>query len=173
MTNDPNHFTSAFLRAERALRAFLLIATGDHHVVDDLIQNVAADLWRKWAEYDGSRPFQAWAIGVARIEVLRWRRSVARDRLVLDEESLTRLAEVTDRLADEADRRRTALSGCLSKVKPKDRYVLTLKYSEQMSCRQIAQKVGKTVAAVEMVLTRTRQALRDCIGRTLIRSDQP
>jgi DNA-directed RNA polymerase specialized sigma24 family protein len=48
-----------------------------------------------------------------------------------------------------------------------------MKYAEDMPAKGIAEHLGKSVGAVEMTLTRTRRALRDCIHATLIRADRP
>ena len=62
---DRQEFLGIFLREERLLAAYLLGATGDIHAADDLLQTVAGILWEKLADYDETRPFGAWALGVA------------------------------------------------------------------------------------------------------------
>ena len=165
MSNAQVHFLSEYVRAERALRATLLAMTGCPEAVDDLVQNVAVALWTKWADYDADRPFRSWALGVARIEALRWRRGQARDRMVLSEETVALLAETADGLAERADERRHALHDCLRKVADHVRAVLRLRYTEGLRAGEIAERLGRTVGAVEMTLTRSRRALRECIER--------
>ena len=167
MAEERQEFMAQFVRAERSIRALLLAATGDWNLSEDLMQNVAVTLWKKWPQYDPERPFRSWALGVARIEVLRWRRSAARDRVVLDVQSLDRLVGAADRTADEADRSLALLTECLAGVAGDAREVLNLKYTVGLRSRQIAERMGKGVGAVEMILTRTRRALRDCVLRKL------
>ncbi len=167
MTEQPQEFMAQFVHAERAIRALLLAATGDMNLVDDLMQNVAVALWKKWPEYNPERPFRVWALGVARIEILRWRRSAARNRIVLDIPLLDQLVGAADRAAEEADQRLPMLAECLDEVQGDAREVLNLKYTGGLRSRQIAEKMGKGVGAVEMILTRTRRALRECIKRKL------
>ncbi|MEM7232224.1 MAG: sigma-70 family RNA polymerase sigma factor [Planctomycetota bacterium] len=163
-------FMAQFVRADRSIRAFLLAASGNLTVAEDLMQNVAVALWQKWPQYDRERPFRAWALGIARIEVLRWRRSEARDRTVLDAGIIDQLAEASDRAADEADRRLALLSDCLTGVGGDAREILNLKYTVGLRSRQIAERLRKGVGAVEMILTRTRRALRECIQRKLAKA---
>ena len=167
MAEQRQEFMAQFVCAERSIRALLLAATGDINLVDDLMQNVAVALWKKWPEYDPQRPFRAWAIGIARIEILRWRRSAARNRIVLDVQLLDQLVEAAEQAAEESDRRLALLSECLDRVQGDAREVLNLKYSFGMRSRQIADQMGKGVGAVEMILTRTRRSLRECIKRKL------
>ena len=58
MAEERHEFMAHFVRAERAIRALLLAATGDVNVVDDLMQNIAVALWKKWPEYNPERPFR-------------------------------------------------------------------------------------------------------------------
>ena len=167
MAEQRQEFTAQFVRVERPIRALLLAATGDMNLVDDLMQNVAIALWKKWPEYNPERPFRAWALGVARIEILRWRRSASRNRIVLDVQMVDQLVAAADQAAEEADHCLAMLAECLDGVQGDAREVLNLKYNDGMRSRQIAVKMGKGVGAVEMILTRTRRALRKCIKRKL------
>lgn len=167
MAEQRQEFMAQFDRVERSIRALLLASTGDMNLVDDLLQNVAIALWKKWPEYDPERPFRAWALGVARIEILRWRRSTVRDRIQLDVQFLDQLVEAADRAAEGAEPSLEMLGQCLGGVQGDAREVLNLKYKGGMCSRQIAERMGKGVGAVEMILTRTRRALRECIKRKL------
>ena len=167
MAEQRQEFMAQFVRVERPIRALLLAATGNINLVDDLMQNVAVALWKKWAEYDPQRPFRTWALGVARIEILRWRRSAARDRIVLDDQMIDQLVGAADRAAEQADQRLVMLAECLDRVQGDAREALNLKYTDGLRSRQIAERLGKGVGAVEMILTRARRALRECIARKL------
>ena len=167
MGEQRREFSAQFVQVERSIRALLLAATGDMNLSDDLMQNVAIALWKKWPEYDPERPFRAWALGVARIEILRWRRSASRNKIVLEVQMLDQLVVAADRAAEEADQCLALLAECLDGVPGGAREVLNLKYTAGLRSRQIAEKMGKDVGAVEMILTRTRRALRACIKRKL------
>ena len=164
---DHERFLRSFLGEEMLLRAFLLAATGDRHVADDLLQSVATVLWEKIGQYDESKPFRAWALGVARLEVLKWRQKLARKREVLSENALECAAGAAEHLAEEIDRRHDFLRDCLEQVEGMARRVLDLKYVEGLVSREIAPRVGKSVEAVEMTLVRVRRALHDCVDRKL------
>ena len=61
--------------------------------VDEVIQEVSLVAWRKFPMLTDPAPFPRWACLLARYEILMARRRHARDRLVLDEDIVAKLAE--------------------------------------------------------------------------------
>lgn len=164
-----NHrlFLEHFLPVDSALRAYLLAATGDMHAADDLLQEVSSVLWEKFEKYDGSRPFEGWAIGIARMEVLKWRQRLARSREVLSPEAVEGLADMAADLKVEIDDRAIHLRRCVAGLKEKTRNLLNLRYWKALPIQRIAEDLGKNVAAIEMALVRVRRQLRECVERRL------
>jgi RNA polymerase sigma-70 factor (ECF subfamily) len=164
-SEDHRQFVERFLRDEAALRVYLLTATGDIDATEDLLQRTAVALLEKWDQFDESRGFRPWALGFARLEVLKWRQRAARSRERLSVEALDVLAEEADRHADELGRRGRFLQECIEALGEERRKVLGMKYGHGLKVSAIAERIGKSVAAVEMMLVRIRRALRDCVER--------
>jgi RNA polymerase sigma-70 factor (ECF subfamily) len=164
---EREEFLKSFVREQRLLAAYLFSATRDPNTAEDLLQTVATVLWQKLADYDQSRPFGAWAVGVAHLEVLKWRQQVARSREVLSEESMRLLSETAAQHAAEVDERYHFLAGCLKALGSTARRVLEMKYAEGRKIHEIAGCIQKSVSAIEMILVRSRRALRDCIERKM------
>jgi RNA polymerase sigma-70 factor (ECF subfamily) len=149
------------------LRGFLLAATGCPHQAEDLAQNVACILLAKFSAYDSTRPFGPWALGIARLEALKWRQQRARRREVLSAEAIDLMA---DGLADDFDLfadRRALLPGCIARLQETARRLVALRYDEGLSAKDVAARVGRTPAAIDMALSRIRRTLRECITRKL------
>ena len=166
---DEQAFLCSFRQEERRLAAYLLSVTGDFHAVEDLLQGVARVLWEKLGEYDETRPFGAWAMGVARLEALKWRHQAKRRREVLSEEAMQLLAETTSGDSREIDQRYLLLADCFKALSATARRVLQLKYAQGKKIAEIAGHTDKTAAAVEMILVRSRRQLRRCVQRKMSR----
>ena len=162
---DHRRFLKHFLQEQGVLRAYLLGATSDPHAADDLLQEVSGALWESFSDYDETRAFRPWALGVARNMVLRWRRQKGRARGVLSEETVRLLADTAETEGEGADQRRLHLRTCLDHLGDHLREVLRLRYLESVAMPELAHRVRKSVAAVEMILVRGRRALRDCVER--------
>jgi RNA polymerase sigma-70 factor (ECF subfamily) len=149
------------------LRGFLLAATGCPHQAEDLLQNVACILVAKFSAYDATRPVGPWALGIARLEALKWRQQRARRREVLSAEAIDLMA---DGLAGDFDLfadRRALLPGCIARLQETARRLVVLRYDEGLRVKDVAARVGRTPAAVDMALSRIRRTLRECIARKL------
>jgi RNA polymerase sigma-70 factor (ECF subfamily) len=162
---DPRAFLDRFVRDQGVLRAYLLSATGDLHEAEDLLQEVSRVLWTEFARYDPERPFRAWALGFVRLQVLKWRQTLARRRETLSPEALEALEETADACAEEAEERRALVQDCLERLGQGLRDVVRLRYADGLSLREIARRMGRSFAAVGMALMRSRTALRDCVDR--------
>ena len=162
---QPDHriFMKHFLAVEAVLKAYLLSATGDLNTADELLGEVSSVLWEKFDRYDPARPFRHWALGVARVEVLKHRQSVARGREVLSPQAIDALADAADHHAAELDDRLVHLRGCLESIGASTRNLLRLRYWRRLRISEIARQLGKSTAAVEMTLVRARRGLRDCV----------
>ena len=160
---DRRNFLDHFMKVDRPLRSYLMSVTGSPQDSEDLIQMVWKTLWEKLDEFDETRSFRAWAFGVARIQALKWRQGKARSREVLSEEVIAMLAETVERDADNLEERRSFLMNCVQKLDTIQRSVLQMKYAKRMISRDIAGRIGRSVPAVDMMLSRLRRLLRDCV----------
>lgn len=169
---DHRKFLKLFLESEAILRAFLLAATCNPTEAEDLLQEISALLWERFGEYDDQRSFRAWAMGFARMEVLKWRQRIARSRLILSEEAVKALADSAGEMAPEPDPRHLELTQCVGRLDEPVKELLRLRYVECLSVARIAELTGKTIGAIEMALVRTRRALRDCVSRKVLEAGE-
>ena len=76
-----DQFLRLFLEHEEALRLFVRSLLFNREESREVMQEVAIVLWRKFDASLDSLSFRRWAFGVARMEVLAFRRDRSRDRL--------------------------------------------------------------------------------------------
>lgn len=166
---DSDELLRLFFAERPALEAYLLAATRDYHLTEDLLQEVAIVLVRKAEEYDTSRPFGPWARGIARRELASYLRARADEAAVLDPETLEVCAPAFETvwLGEHTEARKAALAECVETVSDGGRKVLELRYHERLSCPEIARALGRTVQAVYGILKRVKNALRECVEARL------
>ena len=166
---DQHHdkFLSLFAEHEPALRAFVRALLPSLNDASDVCQEVAVVLWRKFAEFDARRDFRKWAFGVARYEVLAFLRDKGRDRHVFNGDLVNQLADEAEELGPRHDAQREALETCLLKLLAPQRALVLAAYAEGVRMDELAARRGQTAMSLYKALHRIRQALLECMGKTL------
>lgn len=164
-------FLRAYTAHEPALRAFVRRLVPARADADDIMQDVSVVLWEKFGTFRPEGDFRAWAFGVARFEVLGWLRDKGRDRLVLDEDVIHKIA--VESAADEARlaRQREALEACMEKVPLAQRGLILQAYQPEARIQEVAQGSGRTVTGFYQWLHRMRRQLLDCVQSALARKE--
>jgi len=172
MSPPKDDFVRLWTSAQSGVAAYISAMVPNYHDAEDILQECASVLLQKFAQYDGSRPFLSWAIGVARTEIFSRRRRFQVERLVFDEPAMESLAEVYQELGAAVDERVEALRFCAGKAQGRARELLNMRYGENLKPREIAKRIGSNPNATTVALTRIREALRKCMEKWLKREER-
>ncbi|MDC0258793.1 sigma-70 family RNA polymerase sigma factor [Verrucomicrobiales bacterium] len=156
-------FVAKFAHYEPDLRRFVRSLLPTATDADDVLQQTAIVIWRKFDQYDPETNFMKWACVIARFESLAYRRKMARDRLVFREDVLELMA---DEGVEEIDSRRAeheALETCLAAMPEKQRKFVMLAYTPSIKIKELAEEAGSSSAAFYMRLKRFRHQLMKCV----------
>ena len=115
--------------------------------------------------------FLAWARRIAYYKVLDVYKRAARGKVRFGQAMLERVAEAAAEQADvlRLDDRRAALAGCVEKLRPQDRELLARRFADGATTQSTSEQLGRSVEAVYKALARVREALAECVRRTLAR----
>jgi RNA polymerase sigma-70 factor (ECF subfamily) len=160
-------FMRLFLEAERRIFGFLLALVPNWADAEDLLQETAAVLWRKFDEFEPGTDFLAWALTVARFQVLCHRKKQQRSRVRFSDQTVEVLAERLAAFTETSDRRLDALCHCLALLGDRDRELVQLRYAPGATTQGVAGQVGRSVDAVYKALNRIHTRLLFCIRRSL------
>lgn len=167
-----DYFVANLTKSQRQLHAYIFSLVWNPSDADDILQETNLVLLQKADEFDTSRDFLPWAFGFARFQSLAALKRRQRLRLVFDD-------VLARTLADEAagprvvDARRMALATCLEKLPRTHRELLVRRYEPQASVADMAAAIRLTPKALSDRLRRIRQALLDCITKTLAEEALP
>lgn len=145
--------------------AFVSSVVRDFRDRDDVLQDIAVAIIESFGKYDTSRPFIAWAMGVARNQVGLYLRRRGRDRLVFDSETVEVLATAFADIGEEQHHRLGYLQECLRSLEERSKQLLDLRYGQDLKPAAIAELVDMSANAVAKALQRIRDQLRSCIDR--------
>ncbi len=155
-TKDAERLAVLWTVAQSDVAAFLRSVIDSQHV-PDLLQQVAVKLVRNFDRYDDSRPFTPWAIGIAKHEVLAWRRRRATDRLRFGDEIIERVAGAFSQATSAELPLHDALRECLQQVEGRGRKALDHYYGDGMPTADVAAALKMSGGALRMLLCRVRR----------------
>jgi RNA polymerase sigma-70 factor (ECF subfamily) len=164
--ND-QQFVECLTSSQTRLRAYAISLVRSPVDADDLLQNACLTLWEKRETYDTERNFFSWACGFVLIEILRFRRKKATDKLMFDEALINTLAAEYVAKSGEYDLRREKLHLCVAKLSKKDRGLLRDRYSLGVKPKEMSQLRGWPLTTVYSALSRIRKSLYQCIEANL------
>ncbi|QNN21857.1 sigma-70 family RNA polymerase sigma factor [Planctomycetales bacterium ZRK34] len=159
-------FVRLLMAHERQIYNYILALVANTTDADDLMQETATVLWRKFSQFKLGTCFGAWAISIARFEVLKYREGRGSAGRISDA-VFTSMTQVAAETVQTSDERYEALSACLDRLSKRDREMIRLRYETHRSTSQIAQQFQRTVSAVYKSLTRIHGQLLECIDRNL------
>lgn len=147
------------------LRGCIFAALGNHADADDVLQRTNVALLRKASHFAEGGHFLAWALSVARFEILSFIRDARRERLVFGVEVAELMCDASAAECYDVSDRHEALRNCLEKLPERSRQMLTMKYVGNHSLEQIATVTNRSVDGAKSVLFRLRRKLEQCIER--------
>jgi RNA polymerase sigma-70 factor, ECF subfamily len=167
---EPGDGSEQFVRLlkkhERRLNAYVFSLVHNWVDTEDILQDVAVDLWRRFGDYDPSGDFGAWACTVAYYQVLTYRKRKTRQRLHLSEESDRLLSVEIAAVASETSGYQDTLAGCLEKLSESERSFLRAYYSGT-PIAVLEQQLVRKAASLYKDLSNLRRGLRACVERTV------
>jgi RNA polymerase sigma-70 factor, ECF subfamily len=172
--NKARLFLRLFLQNQRRIYAYVLTLLPNRADADDVFQEASLVLWDKFDETAPPDDFAAWGCRIAYFKVLDFCKRRQRARVLFSQDVLERVAETALEQADalQLDERREALAGCLGKLTERDRGLLAARFADGATVQSTAVRVGRSTDAVYKALARIRQALFECVTRTLATGGQ-
>jgi len=164
-------FLRLFLQNERRLYAYVFTLVHNRTDADDLLQETSLVMWDKFDPHNPPTDFTAWGCRIAYFKVLDFHKRSSRNRVRFSQATLERVADTASAQADvlQLDDRRAALAGCVEKLSPRDRELLVRRFADGATTQSTSEQTGRSVEAVYKALARVRQALFECVQRTLAR----
>ena len=157
-----------FLANRRRIYGLVLTLVPNYSDADDLLQEVSSQMWLRFADFDASKDFGAWAMQFARNVVANFhRRKASASVISFNDELLELVADEATKAINQSDRRQEALRECLKAISPRGRQLIEQRYGVGETVEKIAASVGRSASMVYKALSQIHLTLQRCIERKL------
>ena len=160
-------FTRLLVQNQKRIYGLILALVPNGPDADDILQEACSVMWRRFDEFEQGTNFSAWALRIARFQVMAYYTNQKRKRARLTDENVEAMIDKLASRLEKADDRAAALDGCLGKLTERDRRLLILRYQEGASVTEAAEQCGRSVPVIYKLLNRIHEQLLDCISRKL------
>jgi RNA polymerase sigma-70 factor, ECF subfamily len=167
-----NLFVELITRYQSQLYGYIFALVRNREDAADLFQTVGLILWRKFESFRPDSSFISWAGQTTRFEVRNFLKRKRRWVYVSDELAEVLVETARETPSDATESYLAALKHCKNKLSVHDEGLLKLHYVEELSTRQIAERMGRSQPSVCNSLARIRRALFDCIRAHLAHQEQ-
>jgi RNA polymerase sigma-70 factor (ECF subfamily) len=137
----------------------------------DITQEALVRLMRQIGQFDGRGPFRAWVAAIASRQALTWmRKTASRREIVTAPEEIDDLLEAKEtrsdnpRQAASAAEERRLVESALKRLPPQQRAVFTLRFQEDWTPVQIAERLAIPAQQVRSQLHNAVTRLRELLA---------
>ncbi|MCK4850398.1 MAG: sigma-70 family RNA polymerase sigma factor [Phycisphaerae bacterium] len=159
-TQDDAAFEEIVRLYEAPLRYFLRRIMGHDSSVDDVLQNVWLDVFRKLSELRSPRAFPVWLYRIARDKAFHTLRRSKRISQLSDHDPDMPFTVQADEQEDFSPDDAVRMHACLEKLSLKHREVLLLRFLEEMTYEDIAHVLTCHVGTVRSRIYYAKLALK-------------
>jgi RNA polymerase sigma-70 factor (ECF subfamily) len=158
-------FDEVFEAEVEPVHAYLYRRLGSS-IADDLTGEVFATAYRRWADFDQSRPVRPWLYGIAANLVRHYWREERRMLRAYARSGLDRVMDQVDTTVErlDAESQKRALAAELANLRAEERDILLLHAWAELSDAEIAETLSLPLGTVKSRLHRACQRMRNQLG---------
>jgi len=160
-------FVNQLTACQHKIYAFILTLVPNWSDADDLMQETAEVMWRKFQDAGQINNFCAWGKGIARNKVLNFYAKKKRERVLFDDSLLKDVIEREEKTSLQEELRLQALQQCLHKLRSNDRHLIQALYGHDITIKKLAEKVQRPVQGLYKAMARIHHSLLQCVRRSL------
>ncbi len=156
-----------FIKYQPVVRGYVLSMVPDFSMADDVMQETFLVVSRKAANFEIGSSFPAWVKTIARFKVLEAIRANRGRHDYLSEEVIDALSFENHEFPTEVDHRLGLLAECIEQLAPQAKRSILFRYHNDHRPPEIASRMGCTTQSVNVMLSRARTFLRECVLRRM------
>ena len=160
-------FVNQFTVCQHQIYAFILTLVPNWSDADDLMQETAEVMWRKFQNVGQIDNFCAWGKGIARNKVMNFYAKRKRDRVLFSDSLLDDVVAREEKTSSHAALRLRALQKCLRKLRSNDLHLIQVLYGHDITIKKLAEEIKRPVQGLYKAMARIHHSLLQCVRRTL------
>ena len=157
------HATEQFIReysaCEQDIRFYIGSLINNKSDVDDILQETATAIWKRYDQRDPEKPFLPWAFAFAFNAVRNYRHRLRTRQKYFSDGLWESMAAVEEKRHEELVTQSAFLPGAIRKLNDRERLLIEHRYSSGGTIQALAERLGEKPDALYKQLQRAREKL--------------
>jgi RNA polymerase sigma-70 factor, ECF subfamily len=162
---ESRDFIELMTEFQPRLYGYILSLSGNPDAANDVLQEANVVLWKQSGQFTPGSNFKAWAFRIAHFQFMAYRQKQLRDKVLFNEELLSKLASEAKEMDDTYEERAVALEQCLARMPARSREAIHLRYVDELNIEQMATRLQRNSNAIYQILFRARRWLIECVQK--------
>ena len=162
-TEANDEFLQLFFRHQMQLYGYIVSLIPKVADAQDVFQETAAVMWKKFETFESGTNFLAWGTRIAYLNVLHYYRRLNSQKVVFDSDAMENISSRMMKKMDQVPDRIEALQQCMDTLPTDQKYLVKLRYEKALSAKEVASQIGKTLSSVHKALSRIHLRLQRCV----------
>lgn len=163
-------FIKEYSACEQDLRFYIASLINNKSDVDDILQETATMIWKKYDGRDPGKPFLPWALAFAFNAVRNYRHKLKTRQKYFSNELLESMIVAQEKQQDELGKQGMILQAAIRRLSERERLLIEHRYSSGGTIQDLAIKLGENPDALYKQLQRIREKLLKTIQLELMRA---
>jgi len=159
-------FLSLLAASQRKVFSYILAVVGKRNIAEEIMQQTLLIMWRDFDKFEIGTNFSAWSKTIAYHKILEHRKRNAKE-VLFNSEVMQKVLVLNKKTTRNSNERVEALEGCKKKLKESSRRLISMRFNQRMSCKEISESINCPIQTVYKNMSRIFTALKDCIDRTI------
>lgn len=161
------HFMMLYMSVQRRLYGYVMSSIPNPSDADDIVQETVSIMWSEFDKFQPGTNFAAWALCIARYQILTYRKQITKKKRVFSEQAVEAIQEVAETTSNLEQERQKALQLCLDKLGEKERKILSFRYEIGATLRTVSERLNINNNTLYNVLGRIHITLLNCVRKNM------
>ena len=152
-------FIKEYTACEQDLRFYIGSLINNKSDIDDILQETATTIWKKYDGRDLEKPFLPWALAFAFNAVRNYHQRLKTKKKYFSDELLESMIGVEEKRHEELGSQGLVLQAAVRRLSERERLLIEHRYSSGGTIQELALKLGEKPDALYKQLQRIREKL--------------
>lgn len=160
-------FMTLYIGVQRRLFGYVLSQVPNSSDADDIIQDTVSLMWAEFDRFVPGTNFAAWALCVARFQIMTYRKKALRKKNVFSELAINAIHETVEANQNIEQERQKTLGECLKKLNKKEKQILYFRYEVGETLRSVSERLQINANTLYSKLNRIHLGLLQCVRKNM------